>query len=35
VSKEQTAAWMAEAGFVPADDVPMFADKWFVVYRRK
>jgi ubiquinone/menaquinone biosynthesis C-methylase UbiE len=35
VSKEQTAAWMAEAGFVPADDVQMFADKWFVVYRRK
>jgi ubiquinone/menaquinone biosynthesis C-methylase UbiE len=35
VSKEQTAAWMAAAGFVPAEDVQLFADKWFVVYRRK
>ncbi len=35
VSKEQTAAWMADVGFVPADDVQLFADKWFVVYRRK
>jgi ubiquinone/menaquinone biosynthesis C-methylase UbiE len=35
VSKEQTAAWMAEVGFVPAEDVQLFADKWFVVYRRK
>jgi ubiquinone/menaquinone biosynthesis C-methylase UbiE len=35
VSREQTAAWMADAGFVPADDVKLFADKWFVVYRRK
>jgi ubiquinone/menaquinone biosynthesis C-methylase UbiE len=35
VSKEQTAAWMADAGFAPADDVQLFADKWFVVYRRK
>jgi ubiquinone/menaquinone biosynthesis C-methylase UbiE len=35
VSKEQTAAWMADTGFVPSDDVQMFADKWFVVYRRK
>jgi ubiquinone/menaquinone biosynthesis C-methylase UbiE len=35
VSKEQTAAWMADVGFVPAEDVQLFADKWFVVYRRK
>ena len=35
VSKEQTAVWMADAGFAPSDDVQMFADKWFVVYRRK
>ena len=35
VSKEQAAAWMAEAGFVPAKDVPLFADKWFVIYQRR
>jgi len=35
VTKEQTTAWMAEAGFVPAEDVSLFADKWFVVYRRR
>lgn len=35
VSKEQTAAWMAAAGFVPAEDVSLFDDKWFVVYRRR
>ena len=35
VSKEQTATWMADAGFVPSEDVQLFADKWFVVYRRK
>jgi ubiquinone/menaquinone biosynthesis C-methylase UbiE len=35
VSKEQTAAWMADAGFVPAEDVSLFKEKWFVVYRRK
>jgi ubiquinone/menaquinone biosynthesis C-methylase UbiE len=35
VSKEQAAAWMAEAGFVPAQDVALFPDKWFVIYRRR
>jgi ubiquinone/menaquinone biosynthesis C-methylase UbiE len=35
VSKEQATAWMAQAGFVPAEDVSLFADKWFVVYRRR
>lgn len=35
VSKEQTAAWMADVGFVPTEDVQLFNDKWFVVYRRK
>jgi ubiquinone/menaquinone biosynthesis C-methylase UbiE len=34
VSKEQAAAWMADAGFVPDEEVPLFADKWFVIYRR-
>ena len=35
VSKEQAAGWMAEAGFVPAEDVQLFPDKWFVIYKRK
>ena len=35
VSKEQGAAWMAEAGFVPAQDVALFPDKWFVIYKRR
>jgi len=35
VSKEQGAAWMADAGFVPVEDVALFPDKWFVIYRRR
>ena len=35
VSKEQTAAWMADIGFVPSEDIQLFTDKYFVVYRRK
>jgi len=35
VSKEQTAAWMTEAGFTAAQEVQLFADKWFVVYARR
>jgi ubiquinone/menaquinone biosynthesis C-methylase UbiE len=34
VSKEQTAAWLAEAGFKPLYEIPLFQDKWFVIYRR-
>jgi ubiquinone/menaquinone biosynthesis C-methylase UbiE len=35
VSKEQGTALMAEAGFVPDEDIPLFADKWFVIYKRR
>jgi SAM-dependent methyltransferase len=35
VSKEQTAGWMANAGLVPGEDIALFPDKYFVVYRRK
>ena len=35
VSKEQAAGWMAAAGFVPDEDIALFPDKYFVVYRRK
>lgn len=35
VSKQQAAALMEAAGFVPDEEVPLFDDKWFVIYRRK
>ena len=35
VSKEQTAGWMKDADLVPAEDIQLFPDKYFVVYRRK
>jgi len=35
VSKERAAAWMADAGFVPAEDIALFPDKWFVIYERR
>jgi SAM-dependent methyltransferase len=35
VSKEQTAGWMADAGLVQAEEIQLFPDKYFVVYRRK
>jgi ubiquinone/menaquinone biosynthesis C-methylase UbiE len=35
VSKEQGAAMMAEAGFVVTEDVALFPDKWFVIYRKQ
>ena len=35
VSKEQGAAMMAAAGFVVAEDVALFPDKWFVIYTRR
>jgi ubiquinone/menaquinone biosynthesis C-methylase UbiE len=35
VTKSEVSAWMAEIGFVPAEDVPLFEEKWYVIYRRK
>ena len=35
VSKEQATAWMAAAGLVPAEDVALFPDKWFVIFKKK
>ena len=35
VSKEQATAWMADAGLVLGEDIRLFPDKYFVVYRRK
>lgn len=34
VSKEQATAWLARAGFKPLYEIPLFTDKWFVIYRR-
>lgn len=34
VSKEQASAWLASAGFKPAQEVALFPDKWFVIYSR-
>ena len=35
VSKQQAADLMAAAGFVPDEEIPLFTDKWFVIYRRR
>lgn len=35
VSKSETDAWLARAGFKPAEEVSLFSDKWFVIYRRQ
>jgi arsenite methyltransferase len=35
ISKEQSAAWLAQAGFEPVDEFALFKEKWFVVYARK
>ena len=35
VSKEQVAAWLAPLGFAPIREVPLAADKWFVIYGRR
>ena len=35
VAKEQATKWMADAGFVPGEDISLFPDKWFVIYRRQ
>ena len=34
VSKEQASAWLAAAGLKPVQEVALFPDKWFVVFRR-
>ncbi len=34
ISKAQVTAWMAEAGFKPLYEISLFADKYFVIYRR-
>lgn len=35
VTREELNAWMADAGFVLAEEFPLFDEKWYVIYRRK
>jgi len=35
VSKEQAGAWLSSIGFSPVREVPLAADKWFVIYARR
>jgi ubiquinone/menaquinone biosynthesis C-methylase UbiE len=35
VSRQQSAEWMKAAGLVEVENIPLFTDKWFVVYARK
>ena len=32
VSEEQATAWLAPAGLKPLEQIPLFSDRWFVVY---
>jgi ubiquinone/menaquinone biosynthesis C-methylase UbiE len=34
VSKEQTRAMLAELGFKLSEDIPLFDDKWFVIFSK-
>ena len=35
ISKEQATALMAQAGLSPVEDIPLFEDKYFVVFAKK
>jgi ubiquinone/menaquinone biosynthesis C-methylase UbiE len=35
VTKDQAAAWMADAGFRPVEEIELFAEKYFVIYARR
>ena len=35
VSKEQAQALLNGVGFIPAEEFPLFEDKWFVIYARR
>ena len=35
VAKEQGTFWLADAGLRAVEDVALFEDKWFVIYRRE
>jgi ubiquinone/menaquinone biosynthesis C-methylase UbiE len=35
VSKEHARALMNDVGFIPAEEFPLFEDRWFVIYARR
>jgi ubiquinone/menaquinone biosynthesis C-methylase UbiE len=35
VTKDQAAAWMADAGLKPVEEFDLFAEKYFVIYARR
>lgn len=35
ISKETATQWMADAGFKPVEEVPLFDDKWFVIFGKQ
>ncbi len=35
VSQATATGWMADAGFKPVEEVPMFDDKWFVIFGKQ
>jgi ubiquinone/menaquinone biosynthesis C-methylase UbiE len=34
ITRQQADAWLAAAGFKPAEEIELFEEKWFVVYSR-
>jgi ubiquinone/menaquinone biosynthesis C-methylase UbiE len=34
ISSQQADAWMAAAGLKPVETIPLFEDKWFVIYAK-
>ena len=35
VTREQLAGWMREAGLTQVEEVKLFSDKYYLVYRRR
>jgi hypothetical protein len=35
VTKAQLDEWMTAAGLTKVSEIPLFEDKWFVIYRRR
>lgn len=35
VAQKDLTAWLADVGFVPSEDISLFEDKWYVIYRRR
>lgn len=35
ISKQTATGWLAAVGFKPVEDIPLFDDKWFVIYAKQ